>query len=304
MDLHYLKVFHTVAALKSFTKASEQLHISQSAVSIEIKKFEDALGLKLFDRIGNHIALNANGKELFEYSSAIFDLVTQAEYKLLNHQDYFTGTIQTGASNTPGTYIFPEVIAEYKKTYPGVNINLNISDTAEIAHYIHNGTLDFAVNGGCLSYNKDISVEILHQDRLVLVASPRSEYAVLPSVGTDEIEGMSFIMHKSDSQLYTYYINFIEAYGIPEKVSIKLSNIDAIKHAVMADIGVSLIPYVSVRSELHAGLLVRLPLAADIEHPHYPYSLIYNKKRLLSPPAERFIELLRVHMKNLPGIGE
>jgi DNA-binding transcriptional LysR family regulator len=103
------------------------MHISQPALSIEIRKLEDILGLKLFDRAGNRISLNENGKILNGNTSKIFDLVTQAEYKLLNRRDYITGTIQLGASNAPGTYIFPNVIAQYKGQYPGVNINLNIA---------------------------------------------------------------------------------------------------------------------------------------------------------------------------------
>jgi DNA-binding transcriptional LysR family regulator len=303
VDLHYLKVFHAVATLESFTKASAQMHISQSSLSTEIRKFEDALGLKLFNRVSNRISLNENGKVLYEYSCKIFDLVTQAEYKLLNHRDYMTGTLEIGASNTPGTYIFPDVIAEYKKLYPGVNINLNIAITSEIAHYIHIGALDFAVNGGSMSYHKEITVEKLHEDRLLLVASPRSAYAGIKRVGVAEIERMPFVLHKNDSQLYTYYKSFIELYGIPENVSITLGNIDAIKHALMAGIGVSLIPYVSVRHELHTGLLVSLPLEAGIDEPPYPYSLIYHANRYLSPPAERFIELLRMYTRSMPCSG-
>ena len=78
-----------------------------------------------------------------------------------------------------------------------------------------------------------------------------------------------------------------------------MGNIDAIKHGVMADIGVSLIPYVSVRAELHAGLLKSLPLDAKIVQPRYPYSLVYYTNRYLSPPAERFVELLRAYMTNM-----
>jgi DNA-binding transcriptional LysR family regulator len=280
------------------------MHISQPALSIEIRKLEDILGLKLFDRAGNRISLNENGKILYGYTSKIFDLVTQAEYKLLNRRDYITGTIQLGASNAPGTYIFPNVIAQYKGQYPGVNINLNIGNTSEIAHYINNGTLDFAVNGGSTTYHKDISVEVLYQDKLMLVVSPGSEYAALEKAGLSELDRMSFIVHKTDSQLYTYYKNLIESYGISEKVSITLSNLEAIKHAVMAGIGVSLIPYISVRSELRAGLLVRVPLDAVIEQPPYPYSLVYNINRYLSPAAERFIGILRQYMKNMQGPEE
>ena len=291
MELHYLDLFNTIASMESFTRASEKLHISQSALSIQIKKFEDELGIKLFNRIGNKITLNENGKILYEYSQTIFNLVTEAEYKLLNKKDFITGTIHIGASNTPGTYIFPNIIAEYKILYPAVNINLSIGNTSEIAHYINNGTYDFAVNGGNMSYHKDVSVEKLMGDDLVLVTSPKSEYAQQEHIELKDIGSMNFVVHKTDSQLYIYYKNFVEGMNIPENVSITLGNIDAIKRSVIANIGVSLMPYSSVSLELQTGLLKKLEY--DGIHMVYPYSLIYNKNKYLSPAAEKFMDLTR-----------
>lgn len=310
MDLHYLELFNTIASLESFTKASGHLHISQSALSIQMRKFEDQLDLKLFNRIGNKITLNENGKILYEYSQLIFNMVTEAEYKLHNNNEPMTGTLQIGASNTPGAYIVPYVIAEYMKIYPLVKINLNIGNTSEIAHNINNGTFDFAINGGNMIYHKDVIAEKLMEDSLVLVASPMSEYAGMEHVGIEAIMDMRFVVHKTDSQLYTYYLNYIESLNLPEKVSITLGNIDAIKRAIMANIGVSLIPYSSVSLELKAGLLVRL--IPQIEPTPYPYSLIYNRNKYMSHPAEKFVEVLRAYMagmaamdvKELPALAE
>ncbi len=301
MDLHYLKIFDTVASLKSFTKASEQLHISQSALSIEMKRFEAELGLKLFDRVGNRISLNENGKLLFEYSQAIFNMVTQAEYKLLSNKDFITGTIQIGASNTPGTYILPNVIAQYKKLYPEVHINLTVGNTSEITHSINNGSLDFAVNSGYIAYHKEVVVEKLADDVLILVASPRSKYAQLEHIGTEELKDMDFVLHKTESQLYTYYKNFMEERNLPERVSITMGNIDAIKRAVIADIGVSLIPHISAFLELQAGYLAKLPL--DGKPTRYPYNLVYNQNRYLPLAAEKFIALLRQYVSSLDLLG-
>jgi DNA-binding transcriptional LysR family regulator len=291
MDLHYLKIFDSVAFHESFTKASQELHISQSALSIQMKRFEEELGLKLFNRVGNHIRLNENGQILFAYSHQIFELLTQAEYKLFNKNDFVTGTLTIGASNTPGTYIFPKIIAYYKKLYPGVSVNLNIGNTSEIAHYVNNGTLDFALNGGNTTYHKDVYVERLIEDELVLIASPNLLKTGNVHIDNEILGQLDFVVHKTDSQLYSYYKNFIEAHNLPEKVSITLGNIDAIKQAVIAGIGVSLVPYVSAALELKTGVFVKL----DFEGKKlmYPYSLVYNRNKYLSPPAEKFIELLR-----------
>lgn len=290
MDLHYLKIFDTVAAHESFTKASQQLHISQSALSIQMKRFEEELGLKLFNRVGNRITLNENGRTLYKYTHAIFNLVTQAEYKLNNKNDFITGSVNIGASNTPGTYIFPKMIAKYKKLYPEVAVSLTIGNTSEIAHNVNNGSLDFAVNGGSNAYHKDVYVEKLMDDELVLVAPPDAGYGPGP-VSTEQLRQMEFVVHKTDSSLYSYYRSFIDTHGLPEKVSITLSNIEAIKNAIVAGIGVSLVPYVSVALELQKGLLDKLNVNG--ERLHYPYSLVYNRNKYLSPPAEKFIELLR-----------
>jgi DNA-binding transcriptional LysR family regulator len=295
MDLHYLELFNTIAAEESFTKASEILHISQSALSIQIKKFEQQLGILLFNRVGNKVYLNENGKILFEYSRNIFKMLLEAEYKLLNKKEYMTGTINIGASNTPGTYMMPLVIGEFKKEYPNVNINLNIGNTSEIAHLINNGTLDFAVNGGNLTYHKEVNVTKLMDDDLVLVASPQSEFANLECADSATIRKMSFVVHKTDSQLYTYYKNFIDLMKAPENVAITLSNIDAIKHAVIANVGVSLIPFVSVALELKLGMLKRIrtdPIALK-----YPYSLIYNNNKYISPPIEKFITMINDYIR-------
>jgi DNA-binding transcriptional LysR family regulator len=241
--------------------------------------------------------LNENGKLLFEYSQAIFNMVTQAEYKLLNNRDFITGTIQIGASNTPGTYILPNVIAQYKKLYPEVKINLTVGNTSEITQSINNGSLDFAINSGYIAYHKEVIVEKIADDVLILAASPRSKYARLEHIGTDELKDMDFVLHKTESQLYTCYKNFMEERKLPERVSITMGNIDAIKRAVIADIGVSLIPQISAVLELQAGFLVKLPL--DGKPTLYPYNLVYNVNRYLPLAAERFISLLRQYVSGL-----
>jgi DNA-binding transcriptional LysR family regulator len=291
MDLHYLKIFDAVARHESFTLASKDLKISQPALSIQVKRFEDELGLKLFNRIGNRIKLNENGQVLYRYSQAIFDMVAEAEYALQHNLGRITGTVNVGASNTPGTYILPKVIADYRKKYPDVNINLHVGNTSDIAQLVNNGSLDFAINGGKNIYHKDVVVEEMMQDELILITSPDTEYASLEQVDNEILKELEFVVHQPDSQLYEYYKSFIESRDLPERVSISLGSIDAIKHAIFAKIGVSLVPYTSVEVELNSGLLTSIPVPGDV--PKYPYSLIYHCNKYLSPPAVKFISLLR-----------
>ena len=174
MDLHYLEIFNAIAEHSSFKKASEILHISQPALSIQIKKLESQTSLKLFYKAGNKIYLSESGLVLYGYTKKIFSMIAEMESNIANLNTTIGGIINLGASNTPGTYILPDIIGEMKKLYPSVTINLHIANTSEITNLVENGTLDIAVNGGNCNYNNMISSEKLFIDRLVIIASPEN----------------------------------------------------------------------------------------------------------------------------------
>ena len=177
-----------------------------------------------------------------------------------------------------------------------MKFNLHIGNTSDISHLITSGIIDIALNGGNCFYHNNIYVEKLFDDQLVIVASPHNPYCNHKVVEVEDLREMNFIVHKTDSQLYSYYIDFIRAINIPEKITMCLGNIDAIKRAVSSNLGVSLIPYVAVKFELQFGLLKLLNL--PVQTPGYPYSLIYNKNKSLSPTSKKFIELVRSSINN------
>lgn len=296
MDLHYLEIFDVVARYESYKKASDILHISQPALSVQIKKLESQIGLKLFDKIGNRIRLSENGVMLKEYTQRIFRIVNELENTLSDSQNNIEGTLNIGGSNTPGSYILPEMIGEFKATYPNTRINLHIGNTSEICTLINNGTLDIALNGGNCNYNEHTSVEKLFNDRLLLVCSYKNPYANCEQLTHDDLCNLNFIVHKADSQLYSYYIKFIQELNLPENIVMCLGNIDAIKHAVNSNLGVSLMPYEAVKTELQNGQLKELNV--HIPDFQYAYSLIYNRNKALTPASKRFLQCVRGYMKN------
>lgn len=296
MDLHYLEIFNAVAQHESYKKASELLHISQPALSVQIKKLEEQIGLKLFNKIGNKICLNENGLMLQGYTNRIFDIVEELENGIADQNGYIGGTLHLGGSNTPGTYLLPEIIGEFKKQYPNIEINLDIANTTEVAHLINNGTLDIAINGGNYQYGNYIYAEKLLADKLLIVASPENPYCNCSDITREDLSKMNFIVHKTNSQLYTYYKKLIDELDLPENISMCLGNIDAIKRAVGSNLGVTLIPYVAVKFELQFGILQKLN-APRYEF-DYSYSLIYNKNKALSPASTKFIEYIRGRMKD------
>ncbi|MDD3173783.1 MAG: LysR family transcriptional regulator [Herbinix sp.] len=291
MDLHYLELFNTIAAHSSFKKASEVLHISQPALSIQIKKLENQTSLKLFYKTNNKIYLSESGLLLYGYTKKIFSIVDEMEHNISSLNTTVGGTINLGGSNTPGTYILPAVIGEMKKRYPSVTINLHIANTSEITTLIDNGTLDVAVNGGNCNYNNYIYVEKLFDDRLVIIASPENKLCEKEYIDIEDLSEESFIVHEKTSQLYTCYKILIDEINIPKNISMFLGNIDAIKHAVNANLGISFIPYYAVKFEIQMGMLKELKLKSAAFD--YPYNLVYNKNKNLSLTTNKFIEVLK-----------
>lgn len=290
MELHYLEIFDTVSRLGSYKLASSEMHISQPALSNEMKKLEGQIGFRLFDRRGNGVVLNNNGMILRNYTSRIFDIVDDMEGAISDLRDTAEGEIHIGASNTPGAYIMPLVMADYKKTYPLVTCSMTVGDTSEIEDLVNKGRLDAAVNGGERDYGDRIITQKLFTDRLVFVSSPDNILAEKEIVTIGDLSSIGFIVHKVDSQLYVSYKKFIGRAGLHENIVMTLGNIDAIKNAVKTDIGISLLPEMAVRRDLQEGSLVML--RTNLPKIDYPYNLIRNKRQTLTTADKRFISML------------
>ncbi|MBP1755146.1 MAG: transcriptional regulator, LysR family [Firmicutes bacterium] len=291
MELHYLEIFNTVAKYSSYKRASEVLNISQPALSIQIKKLEQQINAKLFYKVGNKMLLSDCGVSLYAYTTKIFAIVEEMEQNILKLSEYVGGTITLGGSNTPGTYILPNVLGQMKRDYPSVTVNLHIANTSEITTLIENGTLDIAVNGGNCIYHNSISVEKLYDDRLVVVASSMNHLCNKAVIDIEDLAKESFIVHEKTSQLYSCYKLFIEQNNIPKNISMYLGSIEAIKYAVQANLGISIMPFCAVKLEIETGLIKELAIQA-FEHP-YPYNLIYNKDKNNSITIQKFIEVLK-----------
>ena len=296
MDLHYLKLFNTLASELSFSRAADVLFISQPAVSMQIKKFEAELGFRLFDRVGKGLQLNENGRLLYSYSKQIFELVDEAEFELSQHKTLIGGVINIGASNTPGSYILPRIIGEFVEIYPQVNINLHIANTYEIETLILENKLDFAVNGGEHPDNRNIYWEKLSNDEVLLVASADSKLVSDGLIDCIELDSARFVTHEKNSQIYKMVEEIMDELGLQRKFYMTLGSIDAVKQAVLVGLGITAIPRSAIINELHFGQLKEIKLR---DHPQswiYPYNLIYLKNKHITIAAKKLIELIKQRM--------
>ena len=292
MDLHYLFVFHVAATHKSFSKTASELHISQPAVSMQIKKLEEDLALKLFDRIGKQVSLTQNGEVLHRYTKQVFTLIENAEAELYGLNEMMCGDLYIGATNTVGSYILPPILAMFRQSYPNVNVNLHIGYSEEIFDKLASNELDIALIGGDSEPASNLRTEILYRDRIVFIVSPMHPFARKTHVTKELLAGEWFVTHKFGSPLYQVMQQFvIENLGVPVNIAMTIDSTDAIKQCVASNLGISIVPYLSAKNEVAAGRLCAIEL--EEASWDYPYKLYHSPRKYLSPAARRLIQAVK-----------
>jgi DNA-binding transcriptional LysR family regulator len=295
MNLSYLKLFNTLATELSFSKAASLLYISQPAVSIQIKKLEEDMGFKLFDRVGKQLQMTENGEILYQYTKKIFGLVDEADAVLTKKYASIKGIVEVGASNTPGTYIMPRVLSEFSEEFPEVVTNLHIGNTFEVEKMVLENIVDFAIKGGDVLYNSKLYVEWLAEDEVIFITAPESCLAGREFVDCSELINSKFILHEKNSRLHNLVQHILDDLGLLNNVTMTVGHVDAIKQAVRMELGIAAVPLSTVEDELKSGSLCQF----RIRHKNwfYPYNLVYNKERHRSPASRRLMELVKERMK-------
>jgi len=146
MEVRDLQVFISVAKHLNYTRAGEEVHLSQPSVSVRIKQLESELGVKLFEQLGKRVALTEDGQLLVPYAHRVITAVGDAEHAIKDLQGLHRGSLRIGASTTPGMYIIPRTIARFKELYPQIDMHLGIRDTREIEDGVIRNEFDFGLS--------------------------------------------------------------------------------------------------------------------------------------------------------------
>lgn len=290
MNLRSLKVFKTVCESKSMTAAGKKLYMSQPAVSQTITKLEKEVGIKLFERIKNRLELTYGGKVLYKYSKKIIRLTAESEDMLHQIANLKAGKLRIGASMTIGTYILPDIINDFKKEYQELKMPLYINNTDNIVDNILNNDLDIAFVEGPFK-EKEIKSEIFRKDELVVVSSPDYFSKKVGDLSLGDIAGENFILREKGSGTRDLAIKKLEESQIDYKIKHVLNNFEAIKKAITANFGLSILPKISVREEVNRGELVIL----NIEELNIvrDFKIIYHDSKYHSPFFSRFKDYLK-----------
>lgn len=289
MNLHHLAVFHAVARNASVSIASQQMHISQPAISRELKDLEERLGIKLFDRMPRGMRLTEAGAVLNSYADRIFALEKAAETALADIAGLGSGSLSIGASNTIGIYLLPVWLASFRKRHPRVNLELDIVNTETVAR----GVTDYRYALGFIEGPVDaegFKIESLRKDRIVAVVAPDHAWAQRKKASPVALADTPTLLREQGSGTREIVEQAFAQRGLQLQQVVEIGNAEAIKHAAIAGAGVAWLSELCVSDALESGRLVKLatPGLATQRTLHS----LRLKDRALSPSARAFIELI------------
>jgi len=292
-----LQVFHTVARLLSFTKAAEELHMTQPAVTFQVRQLEEQFNTRLFDRTHNRISLTDAGKRVYEYGERIFQLYNEMDNSVRELTGDISGVLILGASTTIAEYMLPVLLGDFKAKHPEVTIRLKVANTDGIVSQVENNEIDLGVVEAPVN-NKNLVVEECRTDHLVLIVPPGHELADEKSVSLARIVDYPFICREEGSGTREVMIESMLTAGINAsdlRIAMELGSLEAIKGAVESGMGVSILSKATLIKELKLGTLV----AIDIDPPiHRPFSFVHQKQKFKARVMEELLTFARSYCES------
>lgn len=261
MNIEQFEVFRTIAEAKSFTKAAKILNFTQPAISAQIKLLEKTFNVTLFERGSNGVRLTEAGKKFSEYGTKVLALYEEMETEIARMSGQNIEHIKIGASYTAGNYILPCSIISFKEEYNDVQIRLDIGHNQEIIRNLRERTIDIGIIEGVFEPRDEFDICTVKSYNVVLVASPQNKWQDKLLITISDLLKEPFIAREEESFTRKYINSYLKSKFIniaDFNIIMEMSNFEAIKNAVIANKGISLIPYPVVEHELKEGHLIQL----------------------------------------------
>ncbi|NWJ44411.1 MAG: LysR family transcriptional regulator [Chloroflexi bacterium] len=293
--LHQLKVFYTVSNCGSYTKAAQQLGLQQPTVSEQVSTLEKTFGLDLIERIHGGLRLTDAGKVLYQSVQHVLGVSDDLGRIVEQLRGQSTGTVRVCADTTVGTSAIPDVISKFQRLHSGIQIILEVVNRAKVIERLEEGKVDLAVMGRPPDL-RGLEVEIFLPNELLMVASVRHRLAYQLKLPLSAISDERFLVRESGSGTRTALIELLETVGIKPKIAMVLSHNEAIKQAVIADLGIALMSRNVLEQELKLGLMTILDLEGlpIIRRWH----VVSPPGKLVSPATREFRQFLKNYQPN------
>ncbi len=285
--LHQLQIFLKITQTQSITKAAEELYLTQPAVSIQLKNLQDQFEIPLTEVVGRKLFITDFGKEIAEAAEKILNEVYAINYKTMAHKGKLTGRLKISVVST-GKYVMPYFLSDFITRNEGIELMMDVTNRAKVIESLEKNEVDFSLVSVLPDNLKVENIELL-RNKLFLVANTKNKFAKkiydksifeeLPLIYREQGSGTRLVMER-----------FIEENKLPVRKKMELTSNEAVKQAVIAGLGCSIMPLIGIKNELLQDNLQIIPVK------DFPitsvWNLVWMKNKNFSPVAAAFLKYI------------
>ena len=293
-----LQVFYTVARQLSFTRAAEQLCMTQPAVTFQIKQLEEHFDARLFERDRGGIVLTPAGNMVLEYAGRILELSDELDQRVGDLRGSISGPLLLGCSMTIAEFILPRILGEFKALHPQVQPHMTVANSETIENRVADHTIDLGLIESP-AHLPGLHTEVCCDDELVMICAPGYPLAGNKSVTPRQIIGQPYVSRETGSGTREFADQYLAAAGVAAddlNIVMELGSPEAIKGVVETGIGIAIMSRASVVKELKIGSLVALPLRPRLMR---KLSLVYPQNKFRARLLTTFVEFATMRMRAL-----
>ncbi len=289
MDLLTLRTYVTVARTKSVTEASRHLHLTQPAVSLQIRRLEDSLGETLFDRSGRGMKLTAAGTHLLPRAEEVLRSADSLEAAARDYRGIHSGSLSIGTTDVASIHVLPRTFRKFNRRYPGIELSVQVEGTRSLISSLRAGDIEIAIVALPVA-GDDLVSRAVGEDRLVAILPRRHPLSDRKRIRLEELAGTPMITFKEESVTRTWVSETFRREGLNPTIAMEISSPEAIKKLVEVGLGFAFLPERTVHHEIRDGRLSS-PSVAGVRLIRKIGALRVSD-RYLSPAAEAFLDLL------------
>ncbi len=283
-----LEVFEVVARLLSYTKAAKQLHLSQPAVSMQIKQLEQNVGLPLFEQLGRKIYLTEAGREMYHYCKSIAQQLEEAEEVLERLKGLKSGRLEISVATTANAFV-THMLSKFNKRYEGATVSLDVTNREQLLRQLADNEKDIVIMGRPPD-DADLTTEVFADNPLVVIAAPDHPLTDNQPIALSELQAQTFVVREQGSGTRTAMQRFFAEHNLSITSSMEMNENESIKQAVQAGMGLGVVSIHTIELELETNRLVILNVESFPIMRHW--YLVHRKEKRLSPITQTFKEFV------------
>ncbi len=304
---HQLQIFLKIVQLQSITKAAEELHLTQPAVSIQLKNLQEQFDIPLTEVVGRRIYVTDFGKEIAVIAARIVEEVQALNHKALSFKGQLAGKLKLSTVST-GKYVMPYFLGGFLQLHPGVELQMDVTNKSKVIESLENNEVDFSLVS-ILPANLSLQSVELMDNRLYLVGNHQAQLPSSPDIKT-VFQDLPLIFREPGSGTRETMERFLNQHKLSFRKKLELTSNEAVKQAVLAGLGFSIMPLIGIRNEIKMERLKVLPVEG------LPimtkWQLIWMNGKNLTPVAQSFLDyidcekeliLQEFFVQDIPGIG-